>query len=128
MCFALLASDAFAQRRDDGGRHDRWLQLGCQQVSFFGRDRDSIRVGRHEGTFRSIRLAARGNDVEMLDLKIVYANGQPDEIPVRSLIRAGRETRPLDVRGGEAIRRIDMTYRSRPNFRGQATVCAQGLG
>jgi hypothetical protein len=64
----------------------------------------------------------------MLDLKVVYANGEPDDIPVRSLIRAGRETRSLDLRGRDrAIDRIDMVYRSRPNFRGQATVCAEGL-
>ena len=86
-------------------------------------------MGRREGRFKAIRLAARGNDVEMLDLKVVYANGEPDDIPVRSLIRQGSQTRPLDLRGRErAIQQIDMTYRSRPNFRGQATVCAEGLG
>ena len=64
----------------------------------------------------------------MLDLKVVYANGEPDDIPVRSVIRAGRETRALDLRGRDrAIDRIDMVYRSRPNFRGQATVCVEGL-
>jgi hypothetical protein len=47
---------------------------------------------------------------------------------VRSVIRAGRETRALDLRGRDrAIDRIEMVYRQRPNFRGQATVCAQGL-
>ena len=129
-CAAMLASDAMAQRRGDDRRGgDQWTQLGCRDVSFIGRDRDSIRVGRREGRFKAIRLAARGNDVEMLDLKVVYANGQPDDIPVRSLIRAGSETRALDLRGRDrAIDRIDMVYRSRPNFRGQATVCAEGLG
>lgn len=132
VCAGLLAADAQAQRRDrDDDRRggDRWTQLGCRTVSFIGRDRDSIQVGRREGRFKAIRLAARGNDVEMLDLKVVYANGEPDDIPVRSLIRQGSQTRPLDLRGRErAIQQIDMTYRSRPNFRGQATVCAEGLG
>jgi hypothetical protein len=124
----LAATDALAQRRDNDRRAGKWEQLGCQQVSFLGKDRDSIRVGRREGRFKAIKLAARGNDVEMLDLKVVYANGEPDDIPVRSMIRAGRETRALDLRGRDrAIERIDMVYRSRPNFRGQATVCAEGL-
>jgi hypothetical protein len=119
----LAAGDALAQRRDG-----KWVELGCQQVSFIGKDRDSIRVGRREGRFKAIKLAARGNDVEMLDLKVIYANGEPDDIPVRSLIRAGRETGALDLKGRDrAIDRIDMVYRSRPNFRGQATVCAEGL-
>ena len=127
-CMGLVATDAMAQRRDNDRRAGKWVELGCQQVSFIGKDRDSIRVGRSEGRFKAIKLAARGNDVEMLDLKVIYANGEPDDIPVRSLIRAGRETRSLDLRGRDrAIDRIDMVYRSRPNFRGQATVCAEGL-
>lgn len=127
-CMGLVATDAMAQRRDNDRRAGKWVELGCQQVSFIGKDRDSIRVGRSEGRFKAIKLAARGNDVEMLDLKVIYANGEPDDIPVRSLIRAGRETRSLDLRGRDrAIDRIDMVYRSRPNFRGQATVCVEGL-
>ena len=36
-----LATDVQAQRRGGGN----WENLGCQQVSFIGKDRDSIRVG-----------------------------------------------------------------------------------
>ena len=74
VCTGMLISDAMAQRRDrDGDRRggDQWVQLGCQQVSFRGKDRDSIQVSRREGRFKAIRLAARGNDVEILDLKVV---------------------------------------------------------
>lgn len=122
-CTGLAASEAQAQRRGGG-----WEQLGCRQVSFIGKDRDTISVGRREGRFKAIRLSASGNDVEMLDLRVIYANGEPDDIPVRSNIRAGSQTRPLDLRGRErAIQRIEMVYRSRPSFRGLATVCVDGL-
>jgi hypothetical protein len=118
----LAAPDAQAQRRGD------WVQLGCKQVNLFGQERDSINVGRREGKFKAIRLLARGNDVEMVDLKVIYANGEPDDIPVRQWLRQGTQTRPLDLRGRErAIRRIDMVYRTKLNFRGRATVCAEGL-
>jgi hypothetical protein len=124
VCAGLVATDAQAQRRD---RAD-WVELGCKQVSFLGVDRDTIHVGRREGRFKAIRLLARGNDVEMIDLRVVYANGAPDDIPVRSLIRQGDRTRPLDLRGWErAIRQIDMVYAKRLNFRGLATVCVEGL-
>jgi hypothetical protein len=60
----------------------------------------------------------------MDDLKVIYANGEPDDIPVRSEIRAGGQTRPLDLRGERrAIKQIEMKYRSQPNFKGEATVC-----
>jgi len=113
-----------------------WVELGCQQVSLFGKDRDSIRVGRREGRFKAIRLHVRGADVEMLDLKVIYANGQPDDIPVKHLIRAGERTRPLDLRGRErAIERVDMVYRTALNPGnilkqqgiGMANVCVEGL-
>src|SRR5262245_14930181 len=125
VCTGFIAADAQAQRRD---RNDRWVELGCKQVAFIGADRDTIHVGRSEGRFKAIRLMARGNDVEMLDLKVVYANGAPDDIPVRAMIRQGSRTRPLDLRGRErSIRQIDMVYRKPLNFRGGATVCAEGL-
>ena len=118
-----------------GGDRDRdrdradWSELGCKQVSLFGRDRDSIRVGRREGRFQAIRVYVRGADVEMLDLQVVYANGQSDDVRVRSVIRQGDRTRPLELAGdrGRSIDRIDMVYRTIPNFKGLATVCVEGL-
>ncbi len=83
-------------------RDGNWVELGCKEVTFLGVDRDVVRVGRSEGRFKAIRLEARGNDVEMLDLKVVYANGEPDDIPVRALIRQGTRTRALDLRGRRA--------------------------
>jgi hypothetical protein len=113
-----------------------WTELGCQQVNLFGTDRDTIRVGRRDGRFKAIRLYVRGADVEMLDLKVIYANGQPDDIAVKSLIRAGERTRPLDLQGWErAIDRVEMVYRTVINPAGiiaqqgirTATVCVEGL-
>jgi hypothetical protein len=105
-----------------------WEELGCKQVSLFGVDRDAIHVGRREGRFKAIRLHVRGADVNMLDLRVIYANGAPDDIPVRAVIRQGDRTRPLDLRGWErAINRVEMTYRTIPNFKGLATVCVEGL-
>jgi hypothetical protein len=122
-CSGLIASDAMAQKRGPA-----WSELGCRKVSFIGKDRDVIKVGRKEGRFRAVRLKARGNDVEMLDLKVVYANGAPDDIPVRKHIRAGSQTGPLDLKGRDrAIDSVEMVYKSRPNFKGLATVCVDGL-
>ena len=105
------------------GAQARWERLGCQKVGFLA-DKDVIRVGRGEGRFKSIRLQVSGNKVYMNDLKVVYSNGEPDDIPVRSEIRAGGQTRALDLRGERrAIKAIEMKYRSQPSFKGQATVC-----
>src|SRR5687767_547028 len=76
----------------------RWEQLGCRDVAFTV-DRDVVPVGRRDGRFTAVRLRVRGNDVRMLDLKVVYGNGAPDDIPVRAVIRAGAQSGPLDLRG-----------------------------
>src|SRR5262245_1288994 len=128
VCTAMVMPDAMAQRRDRDDRDRGWVELGCRQVSFSGRDRDTIRVGRSEGRFRAIRLAARGNDIEVVRLAVVYANGNPDELDVQRAIRRGDRTEALDLKGSErAIQRIDMVYRQRGEDRGRATVCAEGL-
>ena len=128
VCTAVVMPDAMAQRRDRDDRDRQWVELGCQQVSFSGRDRDTIRVGRREGRFRAIRLAARGNDIEVVRLEVVYANGNPDQLDVQRVIRRGDRTEALDLKGRDrAIERIDMVYRQRGEDRSRATVCAEGL-
>jgi hypothetical protein len=120
-----FSGEISAQRRDRD--KDKWEQLGCDEV---GRraDRDVIKVGRREGRFEAIRLTASGNDVRVEDLKVVYANGQPDDISVRSELREGSETRALDLKGRDrGIDRIEIVtkrdYKGRG--RGHAKVCVE---
>ena len=119
------ASSVSAESRDkDGG----WERLGCERVGN-RTDYDEIRVGRKEGRFSAIRLEAKGNSVSILDLKVVYANGAPDDISVRSEINENDSTRPLDLRGRDrAIRSIQIV--SKKDFkgpgRGKASVCVYG--
>jgi hypothetical protein len=101
--------------------------LGRQTVGLFG-DRDVISVGRQEGRFRQIQLKVLRNDIELVDLRVVYGNGAVDDIPVRRFIRRGEETPPLDLKGeARAIDHVELTYRSRPNARGEAVVELYGL-
>src|SRR5262245_51439842 len=120
---SAVAGDAQAQRRGED-----WVELGCKQVSFRV-DRDVVPVGRREGRFYALRLYARGGDVEMLDLRVIYANGDPDDIRVRHILERGERTRSLDLRGRErSIDRIELVYRALPNRRDrEPTVCVEGL-
>lgn len=109
------------------GHGGRWEQLGCQQVQMV-RDRDSIQVGRRDGQFRAIRLEVHGSDIQLEQLVVIYGNGEADRIPAPGYLRQGSMTPPLDLRGDRRfIHRIDMVYRSIPNFRGHAQVCVSGL-
>ena len=75
-----------------------------------------------------MKIRVKDAPIYMNDLKVVYANGEPDDLPVRSDIRAGGESRAIDLKGRErAIREVQMVYRSRPTFKGLATVEVWGL-
>jgi hypothetical protein len=112
---------------DRGDRGDRWVELGCSKAGFLP-DRDVIRVGRQEGRFSAVQLRVSGNKVHILDLKVVYDRGPPDDIRVRSEIREGGETRPLDLRGerDRVIKQVELIYLAQPSFKGSARVCVFG--
>jgi hypothetical protein len=139
LAIPLIADVASAQPRDrdrgppgfdrDRGPpgRDTWELLGEQSVGF-GVDRDVIKVGRREGFYSKIALEVRDNDVEILDLKVYFERGAPQDVRVREFIRAGGRTRPLDLAGGDRlIDRIELVYRSKPSFKGQAKVAVFGL-
>lgn len=100
----------------------RWELLGTQEVGFVV-DKDVVRVGRKEGRFSAIQLRVKGNDVHFMDLKVVYGNGQTEDVAIRAQIREGGETRVIDLKGERrVIREVQMVYRRKPNFRGKARV------
>jgi hypothetical protein len=58
----------------------------------------------------------------MMAIRLVYLNGHTEDLRVDRRIRAGGDMR-VELRGDRSyLRQIEMTYRSRPNFEGQATI------
>jgi hypothetical protein len=105
----------------------QWQQLGCQKVGFL-EGKDVIRVGRKEGAFRAIKLSVRGNKLRLERLRVVYSNGQADDLVVRTVIPEGTETRPIDLSGRfRGIDYIELRYLPQISFNGRATVCVSGF-
>ena len=97
--FLLLMSvgqAAFAQ----GAR--RWVVL-VQTTVDGQRDRDTIALGRAEGTFRSIQLRVTGAPVEFYRVVVRFGNGTNEEVEVRDYIPAGGQTRAIDLRGNDRV-------------------------
>jgi hypothetical protein len=101
------------------------VMFGYQNVGF-GLDRDIIKVGGEIGKFDRIRMRVLGNDVHMNRLKIVYMDGTTEDLAVDADIRANTRTSWLDVDQSKFIREIQMSYRSKPNFKGQARIEVTG--
>ena len=107
-----------------------WIFLGEQTVGFRA-ERDVIDVNQPEEwhrdrRFRSLHLIAQRNDIYMKALRLTYINGYSEEFVIDRLIPAGTDSE-IDLRGERTfIRRIEMVYRARPNFNGQALMKVYG--
>ncbi len=104
-----LASDGEGKSFNDG-----WVLLGAQTAGFVGFDNDVIPVVDHGDGFQKIRLNVRGRAITLNQLRVVYANGEEDIVPVRSRIDAGDAYGPISLRSApHQIREIRARYRSR---------------
>lgn len=99
-----------------------WEILGERSVNFKA-EKDTIRVGPQDGKFRKIKLKVKKNGIHLIDLKIHYANGEVQDVAIRSLIRPGGETRVIDLEGNKRIiSKITMRYQSLNKKKGKSTV------
>lgn len=92
----------------------------------FGVDRDVIKVGKEIGQFDRIRLRVLDNDIFLRSLRVVYADGQSDEVAIDADIKKNTLTKWLNLKGDRFISEIIMNYRSRPNVSGRAFVEVYG--
>ena len=81
--------------------HAAWRVLGVIKADK-GLDRDEVNVKSGRG-FKQIKLKADAADVELKSLHVVYGDGEVDKIEARRVLRAGSETLPLRLRGGERV-------------------------
>lgn len=95
--------------------------FGAQYVGFLT-DRDVIRVGNEIGKFAKIRLRVLDNDIHINEMKVVYLNGESDTLAVNADIPKNSRTNWIDLRGDRFIKEIQLVYRSRPSFNGQARI------
>ncbi len=104
----------------------RWILLGEQTVGF-SVDRDTIRVGRQEGSFTRLRVQARTNDIYLYTMRVVFGNGTEQIVQVNALIQAGGRSAVFDLKGDQRmIRNITLNYKARPGFSGQTVVSVYG--
>lgn len=107
-----------------------WLLLGEQTVGF-GVDRDVVNIGQSEDWFRTrsfkaLHLVAERNDVHMMAIRLIYLNGHAEDLRIDGRIPQGGQL-PIDLRGERSyLKQIEMTYRARPDFRGQAVIKVYG--
>lgn len=103
----LLLSSCYVHSQQIG----RWEKLGERTVNLT-LDKDVINC-RHKGTFTTLRFHVERAPVSFLRVLVRYANGSVDDLNFNQLVRAGADSRYLDLRGGKrAIREIVVYYKA----------------
>lgn len=80
-------------------RAAEWITLGEAHVDHAGGG-EAIPVGRQEGEFASLRIESLGGAAFVAAIRVTYADGGRDELPVRQTIAPGREMDPIALPGG----------------------------
>jgi hypothetical protein len=123
---ATTPTGAIPAKVPPGGRLPGGEVLFGAQAVGFGIDRDVIRVGAEIGKFDRVRFRVLENDIFINEMKVIYSDGEPDVLAVDAEVKQNTKTRWFDLGGDRFIREIQFTYRSRPNFRGQARIEVYG--
>jgi len=104
-----------------------WEDLGSREVK--DRSEQDTWHLQTKGEFHKIKIAVEHRPVKFYRLRVTYGNGERQEFKIRSLIKAGGETRALDLRGKDRhIRKVDIWYEAATVRRGaRSQVTLYGL-
>ena len=106
-----------------------WERIGERTVNF-ATDKDVIYCGL-KGKFKALKFKVTDAPVEFLSVDVEFATGEKQRIPIKQRIRAGGETRVIDLRGSRRIiKKIEFVYRSVKGWddrRRKAVVKVYGL-
>jgi hypothetical protein len=119
--FALATGQAGGATGQKGGGSG-WERLGSREVDY-GRDRDTIDVGRSEGRFQQLQIRVKGAPIEISDMVVTFGNDQTFNPNLRHRFDEGSGSRNIDLPGERrTIKRIDFAYRSIDRREGKGRV------
>ena len=81
---------------------NKWDFLGKRAVNYTV-DRDEIKVTIKEGSFRKIKFEVERAPVHFRKIVVHYRNGSKENIEIRDQIRAGGQTKTIDLNGKNRI-------------------------
>jgi hypothetical protein len=122
---AVTICAACAVRAQPG--RGQWVLLGQRAVTDRA-DHDTIVVTGAKGNFTAVKFEVRRHAVDFHRVVIHFGNGDDQNVELRNTIRAGGESRVIDINGiDRVIRSIDFWYDAKTLGRGgSATVRVLG--
>lgn len=109
-----------------GARAD-WDLLGTRAVNDRA-DHDVIAVSSQRGDFRRIKFAVQRASVDFHRVVVHFGNGSDQRIEMRNTIKAGGESRAIDLDGNDrVIRSVEFWYDANTIRGRRATVRVFGM-
>ena len=112
---ALLINTAFAQEpsimlSDKPG----WHKIGEVKADFKMENESISVLGKDK--FKSILLKVTDAPINIEGIQVFYESGEMEEFNVKNELKAGAETKKLDMKGGaQEIKKVTFTYKTLPN-------------
>jgi hypothetical protein len=92
-----------------------WHKIGETTASFKAESESISVIGADR--FKSIKLKVTDAPVNIESVQVFYESGEMEEVSVKNELKAGSETRTIDLKGGpsQEIKKVLFTYKTLPN-------------
>lgn len=92
-----------------------WVYLGNAHVDGQS-DHDNIEVGKAAGRYRFLQIRVNNGPIEFDHVVVHYGDGEPQNIPIRFVIRAGGKSRAIALQGDRFVKSFELWYsKAKPN-------------
>lgn len=103
-----------------------WEKLGSRVVNMKA-DHDEIMVTLADGIFTKVRLKIMKAPIHLLNMNIVFGNGNNKNVVFNKKFAPGTMTRVIDLPGNKRIiKKVKLNYKSVPTQKGRAVVVLLG--
>jgi hypothetical protein len=95
-----------------------WHKIGEANVNFKADKDKFIIMGADR--FKAIKVKVTDAPVHIENLEVTYENGDMEDIPIRSSLKAGAETRVINLKKKDAeLKAVEFMYRTVPNAKNE---------
>lgn len=114
LCIALMHS-AFAQEPSiQLSNKPGWHKIGEVKADFKMENESIAVLGADR--FKSILLKVTDAPINIHNIQVFYEGGEMDEFDVKNELKAGAETRKIDLKDlSKEIKKVTFTYKTLPN-------------
>ena len=103
-----------------------WEKLGSRVVNMQA-DHDEIPVTIMDGVFTKVRLKIMKAPIHLININVVFGNGENKNVIFNKKFAPGTFTRVIDLPGNKRIiKKVKLNYKSVPKGKGRAIISLFG--